>query len=145
MRERATFYALEHIVLTATRQHHFSWWQKWNGSFYLDNEPNVCHIGIPSFLLLISPPMQWLLFVNLDHVSLTINQGYFFCDLGLKPIRPSLTWSSRINIKSIVFLQLSAFLCPSFCKKIHSNKWDVTLFQSSVYVVLEIQKWNFSQ
>ena len=52
---RATFHALEHIVLTATRQHHFSRWQKWNGSFYLDNESNVCHIGIPSFLLLIFP------------------------------------------------------------------------------------------
>ena len=59
----ATFHALEHIVLTATRQHHFSWWQKWNGSFYLDNRPNVCQRHPPpSFSLILSRPflIPWL-------------------------------------------------------------------------------------
>ena len=75
--------AIEHIVLTETRQHHFSWWQKWNASFYLNNEPNVCQRHhIPSFAIFTSfLVLQSLLFVN-PNSSLCQLIGHLFDDVS---------------------------------------------------------------
>ena len=104
--------AIEHIVLTETRQHHFSWWQKWNASFYLNNELNVSQRHhIPSFAIFTSfLVLQSLLFVNLNS-SLCQLIGHLFDDVSF------FSYSLLVNFHKRAGVYISIRKWKLFCNK----------------------------